>query len=42
MIDMSYCYLQFSNLFQEKKNWAALALVNTYFSLALPEFPGQK
>jgi hypothetical protein len=26
--------LQFSNLFQEKKNWAALLLVNTYFSLA--------
>jgi hypothetical protein len=26
-----------------KKNWAALPLVNTYFSVApLPEFPGQK
>jgi hypothetical protein len=41
-IDVPYC-LKFSNLFQEKKNWAALPLVNTYFSLApLPEFLGQK
>ena len=41
-IDVPYC-LQFSNLFQENKNWAALPLVNTYFSLVpLPEFPGQK
>jgi hypothetical protein len=32
-IDVPYC-LQFSNLFQEKKNWAALPLlINTYFSL---------
>jgi hypothetical protein len=30
-----YCS-QFSNLFEEKKNWAALPLVNTYFSLAPP------
>jgi len=28
---------------KKKKNWAALPLVNTYFSLApFPEFPGQK
>ena len=45
MIDVPYCSLQFSNLFQEKKNWAALVLplVNTNFTLTpLPEFPGQK
>ena len=32
MIDVPYC-LQFSICSKEKKNWAALPLVNTYFSL---------
>ena len=40
-----WCALMFT-IFKcapRKKKWAALPLVNTYFSLApLPEFPGQK
>jgi hypothetical protein len=43
-IDVSYCYTIFKFVpREEKKNWAALPLINIYFSLApLPEFPGQK